>query len=90
MLFKLPIEYVDSVELHKLRESIVDDLELTEHKTSYTYKDNNDHITTEHVENTELEVIEEEDKDKGIKKVTETYHCLRPYSTLKVKLKESI
>ena len=63
MLFKLPIEYVDSVELHKLRESIVDDLELTEHKTSYTYKDNNDHNTTEHVENTELELIEEEDKD---------------------------
>jgi energy-coupling factor transporter ATP-binding protein EcfA2 len=39
MLFKLPIAYVDSPELHKLRESIVDDLELIENKNDYSYSE---------------------------------------------------
>ena len=37
MRFKLPIEYVSSSQLHKLRESIVDDLELIDNKNDYSY-----------------------------------------------------
>jgi len=38
MHFKLPIEYVDKKELHNIRESIVDDLELIDNKNTFTYK----------------------------------------------------
>ena len=41
MHFKLPIEYVGTNELHNIRESIVDDLELIDKKNSYTYAEEN-------------------------------------------------
>ena len=42
MSYKLPIEFVESKLLHTLRDSIVDDLELTNRKETYNNKESVD------------------------------------------------